>query len=348
MSSRYAKQKETFEKLPKIVLGNKEIAEPKFIKIDNGYLYIAHANGNTKISLDLISESKIAELKKIDSSFNKFKTYLIDGRILWNPKYSNFKEGIVTIIHEKGEFKKSFKDLTDEDVNTISSWSDGTWKIAEPGFYGYDQESSTYEELVLDNGKYYKNVVIAERINADVVLQNSNDDIHFGIANLLEFQGISSKDKEKIDAWVDEMIAEKFETAKTIENSEVVSENIFPKHGLIVTDVTAKVLQVHDDGFLASGFEGNIHKGTRRVRVTKKKKINHPITNEEISKVVSSEILNYDIMEFVTDDLCYIVGNTANIVDGDFVKAKSMRLDGRFQYTNLVGAKRSVRKYQID
>jgi hypothetical protein len=99
---------------------------------------------------------------------------------------------------------------------------------------------------------------------------------------------------------------------------------------------------------LASGFVGDLHKGFLVVNIQNKKTINHPITNEKVNKIIESKRETQQIVERITDDLCYIVGNTSNLVDGEIVNAKSMRLRGRFQYVDVQGAQRSVRKYHID
>jgi hypothetical protein len=54
------------------------------------------------------------------------------------------------------------------------------------------------------------------------------------------------------------------------------------------------------------------------------------------------------VTEDVTDDLCYIVGNTSTLTENQVVKAKSMRLLGRYQYTDVAGRSRTVRKYHVD
>lgn len=113
---------------------------------------------------------------------------------------------------------------------------------------------------------------------------------------------------------------------------------------LAITDVVVKILQVLDEGFHASGFVANLYKRSFFVRTDVKKL---PIISFLIKKVINIIKSNHEtqqIVERINDDLCYILGNPLNHVDNEIVKAKRMRLRGRYQYVDVRGAKHSERK----
>ena len=120
------------------------------------------------------------------------------------------------------------------------------------------------------------------------------------------------------------------------------------ENDLLVTNVRVKVLQVLEGGVLASEFVGTLHKGHRNMRTTTSKTVEHPITGKAVSKVIDVSMSKVPISELVRDDLCFIVGNTLNLTDGQILRVESMKLRGRYQYVDVRGASRTVRRYFVE
>jgi hypothetical protein len=348
LAAEYEKQKLEYEKLPKIIISGKNYSSPKLIKFEAGHMYISHKDGNTKFDVDSLTEKEIDQLKSIDSSFKNFTIFLIAGSKLWNPKFDGIKEGAIHIRHEKGNMVLPIHKLSDQEQRIITSWSDGTWKIAKSGFSEYSENLGSYKELVLENGNFYTKVTFLSRNKEMINLQTSKGKLSLPVKEIAKINGASEKDQERMKRWVNEIIDDRFSSAESYSESDVISKKILPEGDLVVSDIKVKILQVLEEGFLASGFVGDLHKGFLVVNIQNKKTINHPITNEKVNKIIESKRETQQIVERITDDLCYIVGNTSNLVDGEIVNAKSMRLRGRFQYVDVQGAQRSVRKYHID
>ena len=330
------------------IISGRKLWNPKFDGIKNGLIQISHEKGIAQFDLETIAQKDIDIIKKFDPSFKTITIETISGRRLWNPKWKGIKNGQIEIHHEKGDLLIPIDKLSLQDEKIISSWSDGTWKIKNPGFYEYSEDQKVYKELVLENGKFHKNIALLSRDGNEIIFQSQGGKISFSIQQVVKISGISSEDQKRIQTWVDEIVDERFAEARPKEEMEVVSKSLLPDGDLVVKDVAVKILQVLDQGVLASAFVGDLQKGTMVVRIEKKKIISHPITGERLNKTVESKTETRQIVERITDDLCYIVGNTSDLVDGEIVKAKSMRLRGRYQYIDVRGVQRSVRKYQVD
>lgn len=336
------------ELLSKTILGGKSYTLPSYKGIDKGKLTLSHKDGVAKIDIDTILDNEWLDFVKLDPQAGVNKLVLLAGKRVWNPKYIGIKNNLVHIGNEKDDLLLPIDSLSEADKKIISSWSDGSWKIAKPGFYGFKDSDNSYAEIVLENGKFYTSVNFLELEKENVILKTSRGQIRLPIAEIVILSGISSKDQQSIKTWVEKIIDARMAQAKPETTSEVISLVPLPEDDLLVTDVTVKILQVLDEGVLASAFVGLLHKGTKNIRLTTQCRAIHPLTGKMITKIIEVKTVKEPDVERVTDDLCYIVGNTDDLVDGQLVKAKSMRLKGRFQYTDIRGASRSVRKYHVD
>lgn len=226
------------------------------------------------------------------------------------------------------------------------SWSDGTWKIGKPGFYKPNSGDDSYGELILENGRFHNDVKLANRVGESMDLKTSKAGLKLPIRDLATFPGLTAQDSAKIDVWAAEIVDDRLSRATPEASTKVIS---FDEADVLkVTGVRVKILQVLDQGVLASKFIGVLHKGTEKVQTTKTKTVEHPVTGAKISKVVDTSIDDLEVTEDVTDDLCFIVGNTARLTDGEIVTADSMKLLGRYQYNDVIGRPRTVRKYHVD
>lgn len=284
------------------LIGGHRLWNSKYEGIENGSIQIIHEKGVTEFDVDSITEKDIETIKSIAPSFKNVTISLISGRKLWNAKYDGIKQGTVHIIHEKGDLTLHINKISDEDKKTISSWSDGTWKIALPGFYEYSENQKSYKELVLESGKFHSNVTLQSRDREVINFKCTNGRFSYPIQQVVKLNGIFITNRSRLEKWVDEIILEKFAKAESEEKTEVVSEDLFPDGDLVVKDVAVKILQVLDKGVLASAFVGDLQKGTMVVKIETKKVINHPITNEKIVKTIEVKQETQKVVERITDD----------------------------------------------
>jgi len=332
--------------LPKIVISGNEYLSPKYKTIEGGKLIIIHKDGVAKIEIDDVTDSELQSLAKIDPAASQIKVVKISSKRIWNPSFVSLASNKINIKHGKGVLSLGFDQMSKDEKAEIMSWSDGSWKIEKPGFYSLNLGSKTYGEIVLESGKFHTDVHLVERNGVTVTVKTSKSALKIPIRELATIPGLSADDSSRIDGWAKEIVEERLAHATPVESSEILS---FKKADVLrVTDVRVLILQVLDEGVLASKFVGKLHKGTNTVKTTKTVTAEHPVTGKKISKILDESTDDYEFVEDVNDDLCYIVGNTSNLVDGEIVKADSMKLLGRFQYTDVRGAERSVRKYHVD
>jgi len=332
---------EALAALPKVFISGNEYLSPKYKTIEEGKLIIIHKDGVAKIEIDGVTDPELQSLAKIDPTASQIKNVEISGNKVWIPTFENLSSGKVNIKHGNGILRLEFDQINQKDKDTIMSWSDGSWKIEKPGYYSPNQESQTYGEVVLESGKFHSDVHLVKRTGEAVTLKTSKSTLKIPIRELATIPGLTTDDSSRIDGWAEEIVGERLAQATPKATNEIIAE--VSK----VTDVRVRILQVLDQGVLASGFVGTLDT-TKTIKKTKTVTAEHPVTGEKISKIVETSTDDYEIVEKVTDDLCYIVGNTANLTDGELVKADSMRPLGRYQYTDVSGAQRSVRKYHVD
>lgn len=337
---------QVLETLPKIVIGGTTYLDPSFNAIENGKLTLKHKDGFAKIELEKISDAQIQALVKIDPEAAKIKVIEISKNRLWNPRFEGTANGRVKIAHENGILSLEFESISEKDKKTIMSWSDGTWKIGKPGFYNANPDGNSYGELILESGRFHADAELVDRDGESIIIKTPKTKLKLPISQLATIPGISAQDSTRMEAWTTEIINERLDRAKPEASTKVLAFN--EAEVLRVTNVRVEILQVFDEGVLASKFIGKLHKGTESVQTTKTVKAEHPVTGEEINRVVDTSIDDFEVTEDVTDDLCYIVGNTSNLTEGQIVKADSMRLLGRYQYTDVAGRPRTVRKYHVD
>jgi hypothetical protein len=332
--------------LPKVEVDGLVYISPSYQGIDNGRLTLKHSDGVAKIRLDSLSDAMLQAIVKIDPKAAEIKVVKIAGSRLWNPKFGGIHSEKVIIDHENGSLALPFSSLSEEDIRLITKWSDGSWKIKKPGFYGFKIGGASYDEIVLDSGKFYPNAELAGREGMMIVIDTDRGTINTPVKELLDLPGISDADRKRIDGWVEGMIEELFAKASPKSSIEVLSFE--EAEVLRVSNVRVKILQVFDEGVLASGFVGRLDKGKERIRTTVSIEVKHPLTGADLTRVVDTSESDRRVVEDVSDDLCYIVGNTSNLTEGEIVKADSMKLMGRYQYQDVLQRPRTVRKYHVD
>ena len=345
-AERISAVKQALAALPKLTISGNDYTSPKYRSIEKGKLVFTHNGGIAKIDIDSITDAEIQSLIKIDPGAGQINVVEISGNRIWNPIFESLAGNRINIKHGKGLLSLEFEQATKKDKELIMSWSDGSWKIEKPGYYLPNDENLTYGEIVLESGRFYNDVNLKERNGDSVILKTKKSSLEIHIRELASMPGITSEDSMRIDNWATEIISERQDRATPVESTKVLSFD--EAEVLRVTDVRVLILQVLDEGVLASKFVGKLHKGTQTVKTTKTVTVEHPVTGEKIIKILDESTDEIEIVEDVNDDLCYIVGNTSNLVDGEIVKADSMKLVGRFQYTSVAGAERSVRKYHVD
>ena len=189
---------------PRVTLGGRDFQSPKFRGFENDRLTILHADGKASIDPARITVKEWEVFGKIDPKASKVKFVTIGGERLWNPQHVEIDNGKVTIRHEIGVFSSSLDDLNSVDKDVISSWSDGTWKLAKAGFYGYNPESRLYAELIFPNGRFYRQAGLVARNGPRVKIQTSKGQIEPPLKDLAVIGGMSPSDELLIRTWVTE------------------------------------------------------------------------------------------------------------------------------------------------
>lgn len=170
--------------------------------------------------------------------------------------------------------------------------------------------------------------------------------IKIPIGSLAKLPGLQRVDRARLEMWASDIVERRLKLAIPEMSTEVIKTT--DAVVVNVTDIRARILQVLDEGVLASEFVGRLHKGTQTVRTTQVVTADDPVTNQKISRVVATSSEEVEVTEDVNDDLCYIVGDTSKLVDGEIVTIKSMKLQGRHQYVDLMGRPRTIREYHVD
>lgn len=346
LAAEQSAEQQVRETLPKIELEGTTYLEPSFSGIQDGKLSLRHRDGTAKIELSRITDEQLQDLVKIDTKAAEIKVVRIAKQRLWNPSFQEMSSTTLKIKHEKGVLQLKFDQLSENDKKTIMSWSDGTWKIEKIGFYYPKSDGNSYGELVLESGKFYTGVKLEDRDGESIIVKTAKEQLKLPINQLAGIPGLTTKDSTRIKTWETEIVNDRIMRASPETSTKVLSFD--EAEVLRVTDVRVRILQVLDEGVLASKFVGKLHKGTEKVQTIQTVTVKHPVTGAEISKVIDTKVRRYQVTEDVTDDLCYIVGNTANLTENQIVKADSMRLLGRYQYTDVAGRPRTVRKYHVD
>lgn len=333
-------------KIQVVEIAKNRIWNPHYEGISDGSVKIQHAKGILSLDIDSISDADIKKITLLDPKFGRNKIITIAGKKLWNPSFAGVSSEAVKINHEKGQLVLEIDSITEYDKKTIMSWSDGSWKVAKPGFYQPNVSDGSYGELVVESGNFYPDIKLENRVGESISAKTCGASVKLLISSLGKLPGVSNPDAARLDAWATEIVEERLERA----TPEVATEVIKSTEAKVinVTNVRARILQVLNEGVLASEFIGKLHTGTETVQTTKTVNVKHPLSEVTISKVVDTSTDDFELTEDVNDDLCFIVGNTSRLVDGEIVKIDSMRLLGRYQYTDVRGAQRSVRKYHVD
>jgi hypothetical protein len=333
-------------KIKVLEIAKSRLWNPRYQGLSAGNVGIAHEKGVLSLDVDSVSETDLKKITQLDPKFGENKIVFLTGKKLWNPSLDSISSTSVQIKHEKGILPLEFDTISEKDKKTIMSWSDGTWKIGKPGFYKPKSGDNSYGELILENGRFHTDVQLTKRVGESITLKTSKLGIKLPIRDLATIPGLTAQDSAKIETWATEIVDERLSRATPEASTKVIST--VDAEVLTVTDVRVLILQVLDQGVLASKFIGILHKGTERVQTTKTVTVEHPVTGAKISKVVDTSINDFEVTEDVTDDLCYIVGNTKRLVDGETCTADSMKLLGRYQYNDVTGRPRTVRKYHVD
>jgi hypothetical protein len=332
--------------LPRINIGGEEYFSPDFKRCEDGYLLLTHRDGTAKIDLDKITGHNLAEIHKLAKETLKLKVVSIDGKRVWNPAFAGLARNAVQVKHEKGTLSLPISTISEADKQIIMSWSDGTWKIEQLGLHGPSATGDTYKEIVFEDGKFQKNISFLRRDNDSVILKSSDQELKFPLSEVANLAGRTRADEIRFNDWIEEIIQERMKTAKPKTTSKFLSFD--ESDELMVTNVTVKILQILDEGLLASGFVGTLHKGTNLVRWTETVTVKHPVTGKDVTRVTNISTGRMPVEEAVSDDLCYIVGDTAKLTENQIVKAEQMKLEGNYKYIDVRGAPRKVRKYRVE
>lgn len=329
----------------KASLAGVSYSAPKFKALRDGLLTISHQGGAASISIDKIARVEWEAFQKIDLGASKIKVISIGDNQFWDPRFAGLTLDGVKIEHIKGTSTLDLNSMSEADNKTLASLSDGSWRLAKPGFLGASNDGETYAELLCYDGKVHKKVKLSDRINDEISISTSQGIRKLPIKDASELPGKSKADQTRVADWVDELAEQKFKSAKSTTKSRLVEFE--PADELLVTNVSAKILQVLNEGVLASEFVGTLHTGNNLVELTTSTSITHPVTGKILTKILHQTEERDPVIEPVRDDLCFILGNSKMLTERQTVNISKMILEGKYEYVDVRGAKRTVRKYSV-
>ncbi len=329
----------------KIVLAGVAYIAPKYVAFKDGFLAISHRSGAARIDIDKITKAEWVQFQKSDADAAAIKVVTLGGAQLWNPMFQGLTADSVKIEHAKGTSTLEISSLSAIDRKTISSWSDGSWRLASPGFSGVTDDGETYAELIGYDGKIHKHVKLASRVGEEVLIKADQGSFRLSLKDAFEIPGKSKVDQTRVADWVDEIVNQRLKAAKPKTESELV--NFEPAAEPQITNVSARILQVLTDGVLVHEFVGTLHSGVNVVKLTEKVSVNHPVTGQLVTKILGQTTDRMNVTEVVRDELCFIEGDANALTERQIAKIKKMTRDGTYDYVDVRGAKRVVRKFSV-
>ena len=273
-------------KIKVIEISKNRLWNPRYEGLSKGNINIAHEQGILSMDVDSISESDCKKIAQLDPKFAAIKIVTLAGQKLWNPSFDSITSADVKIKHEKGILSLMFDSIPEKDKDIIMSWSDGTWKIGKPGFYNPSSDNNSYGEIILNNGRFHNDVTLISREGESIILKTNQAELKLPINEIGSIPGLSSEDAARIEKWSKEIIEDRFKQAKPEVSTKVLSFDEAKE--LRVTNVRVLILQVLDEGVLASKFVGTLHKGIQTVETTKTITAQHPVTGVKVSKDVDT------------------------------------------------------------
>ena len=337
-------QQEMHDTAGTITIGGNKCTAPQPGGFREGKMIIIHREGILKADPGLITDDIFRQLIALNPKFGETRVAQIAERRVWNPRLADTSASVVSIGHEEGTLEIPWKSLSKDDSQLISSWSDGSWKLSPPGFMDPTPEKG-YRELVLRGGKFHGNAIIMGRSGDNITLATTSSQITLPIRIVAELSGMSAEDQTRIKTWTNEIIAARKAKAEP-ETQETLLTSVNTKEA-VIRDVRAKVLQVFDDGVLASQFTGFLQTSKSSYRVTTTVTFQHPLKDEMVTEVIESDIEERPNGEDVREELCFITGNSEKLVDDQIVEIDALVPDGRHQYIAVTGAKKTVPKYTV-
>lgn len=333
---------------PKIEIAGQVYRSPVFRGIENKKLVLKHEDGVARIDLESVSDDDFRRLVKLDPTADKLRVTSLAGKRLWNAGFEGVENGAVHVKHEEGVLEIPLARITETDRKQIEAWSDGSWTIAEPGLYRWVAAGGVYEQLVLPSGKAYGKVRFDSLSGEQVKVTTDKGALNLSIKEANALPGKSEDDVKKVDTWVSQILEARKRSSSPKDKEEIEEFLTLNDNELHVTEVKARVLQVLDQGVLASHFIGTLTTGSNRIKVITYKEYQHPLTDEKIVDVVATEHVTRPVTELVKDDLCYIVGDTSKLVERDLVRVEGMTSAGRYQYVDVANRPRTIPKYLAD
>lgn len=181
LAAALADQKETRGRMAKLAIGRKELLNPRFKGFGSGVMFISHADGSEKVSLDEINDDMLASLKRIDPSAAAIRIVTIGGKRLWNPRNAVLSAGIVAIEHEAGTLELDLDLATSEDIEKA--------RLLGPGVANIKSEKIS--------GKKFWNPSFGGVSGGKVTV------LHEKGKTALEIASLSFQDKAVISGWSD-------------------------------------------------------------------------------------------------------------------------------------------------
>lgn len=129
LANAVADQKETRGRMAKLVIGRRELLNPRFKGFGSGVMFISHADGSEKVNLDEITDDMLASLKRIDPTAASIRIVIIGGKRLWNPRNARLSAGIIAIDHEAGTLELDLDLATADDLEKARLLSPEVGKI---------------------------------------------------------------------------------------------------------------------------------------------------------------------------------------------------------------------------
>ena len=184
--------------LPKISIKGAEYLSPKFKGIEKGKLVLGHRDGVVRLDLKDVDDQQLRDLAKIDPGAAKIKILRIGSDRLWNPRFQKLFNGTIEIAHEEGTLVLKTDSLTETDKTAVVSLSDGSWKLGKPGFYSPKSEEHSYGEVILQDGRFYKNVRLGKLEGDSILIVHQSGELKVPLIEIARLPGLTTEDSAKI------------------------------------------------------------------------------------------------------------------------------------------------------
>jgi hypothetical protein len=330
-------------------IGGRDYQEAEYAGVEDGKLVVRHRGGVAKIDISTLKEEDLPTVRTIKHPAPGLRAERFADKILFNARFHRLTNDGIVLEDDGGEVEFGLDRLTASEVSLINGWSDGTWRIGDPGFTGWDQKAEKYASVLLSSGREIQGVKIEGVEDEKIKLLGSGGQVIVPIEDVASLRGCTEEDRRRLDRWADEIFETRLRAAeRSVKHTPWVERE--RRGPLRVVNASAKILQIlnQESGVLAVDLTGEMLTGTRRRFVITEASAVHPATGKTVVRELDRRVEEDAMIERGHQGLVFIEGDIDGFVDGQAVRAKSITHVGTYNYVDVRGAERTVMKFSVD